>query len=71
MLVLARMTKIFIGVMLVHNTVLTLEQEFELHVLKKQIQTLMAEQSQEFLLETFRQLMLKDVWIARILKDCT
>lgn len=53
------------------NTGLTLEQQFKLQVLKKQIKNLTKEQSQEYLLETFRQIMVKDVWIARILKDYT
>lgn len=52
------------------DTELTLEQKFKLQVFKKQIQNLTKEQSQEFLLETFRQLMLKDMFITRILKDC-
>lgn len=53
------------------DTELTLEQEFKLRVFEKQVQALTKKQSQEFLLETFRQLMLKDVLITRILKDCT
>ncbi len=69
---IARMTKIFIELANMHqNTGLTIEQQFKLQVLKKQIKNLTKEQSQEYLLETFRQMMVKDVWIARILKDHT
>ena len=69
---IARMTKIFIELAnMDQNTGLTIEQQFKLQVLKKQIKNLTKEQSQEYLLETFRQMMVKDVWIARILKDQT
>ena len=51
------------------NTELTLEQQFQLQVLKTQVKNLTLEESQEYLLEMFRQMMVKDVWIARILKD--
>ena len=69
---IARMTKIFIELAnMDQNTGLTIEQQFKLQILKKQIKNLTKEQSQEYLLETFRQMMVKDVWIARILKEQT
>ena len=49
---------------------LTLEQQFKLQVLKTQVKNLTLEESQEYLLEMFRQMMVKDEWMARILKDC-
>ena len=52
------------------NTGLTLEQQFQLQVLKTQVKNLTLEESQEYLLEMFRQMMVKDEWMTRILKDC-
>ena len=52
------------------NTGLTLEQQFQLQVLKTQVKNLTLEESQEYLLEMFRQMMVKDEWMSRILKDC-
>ena len=52
------------------NTGLTLEQQFQLQVLKKQVKNLTLEESQEYLLEMFRQMMVKEEWMARILKNC-
>ena len=49
---------------------LTLEQEFQLSVLKKEIASLTTEQAQENLLEIMRQLMLKDNWIRHTFKEC-
>ena len=64
------MTKIFNRLEIMpQNTELTLEQQFQLQVLKTQVKNLTLEESQEYLLEMFRQMMVKDVWIARILKD--
>lgn len=51
------------------NSELSLEQKFKLRVLKQEIKTLSKEQSQEFLLESFKQLMIKDMWISQILKE--
>lgn len=51
------------------NPELSLEQQFKLRVLKQEIKNLSKEQSQEFLLESFKQLMLKDMWISKMLKD--
>lgn len=52
------------------NTGLTLEQQFQLQVLKTQVKNLTLEESQEYLLEMFRQMMVKEEWMARILKNC-
>lgn len=52
------------------NTELTLEQQFKLQVLKKEVHSLTLEESPEYWLEMFKQMMFKDVWIAKILKDC-
>ena len=49
---------------------LTLEQEFQLKVLKEQVEKLSPNQAQEFLLEAMRQLMLKDNWIRHTFKEC-
>ncbi|MEM8810638.1 MAG: NblA/ycf18 family protein [Cyanobacteria bacterium P01_D01_bin.44] len=49
---------------------LTLEQEFQLNVLKKQVETLSAEQAQSYLLEAMRQLMLKDNWVKHTFREC-
>lgn len=49
---------------------LTLEQEFQLNILKHEIESLTAEQSRENLLEIMRQLMLKDNWIRHTFKEC-
>lgn len=51
------------------NSELSLEQQFKLRVLKQEVQNLSKEQSQEYLVETFKQLMIKDIWISQILKD--
>ena len=65
------MTKIINGLEIMpENTGLTLEQQFKLQVLKTQVKNLTLEESQEYLLEMFRQMMVKDKWMARILKDC-
>ena len=52
------------------NTELTLEQQFKLQVLKKEVHSMTLEESQQYLLEMLKQMMLKDVWIAKILKNC-
>ena len=49
---------------------LTLEQEFQLNVLKQEVESLTVEQARENLLEIMRQLMLKDNWIRHTFKEC-
>ncbi|EKU99113.1 Phycobilisome degradation protein nblA [Leptolyngbya sp. PCC 7375] len=49
---------------------LSLEQEFQLKVLKEQVENLAPTQAQEYLLEAMRQLMLKDNWIKHTFKEC-
>ena len=49
---------------------LTLEQEFRLKLLRDEIETLDIQQTQEYLLEAMRQLMLKDNWVRQTFKDC-
>lgn len=49
---------------------LTLEQEFQLNVLKQQVETLSTEQAQSYLLEAMRQLMLKDNWVKHTFREC-
>lgn len=49
---------------------LTLEQEFRLKLLTEQVENLDVKQSQEFLLEAIRQLMLKDNWVRHTFKEC-
>ncbi|MCS6959425.1 MAG: NblA/ycf18 family protein [Pseudanabaenaceae cyanobacterium SKYGB_i_bin29] len=48
---------------------LTLEQEFNLKVYEEQVKKLTLEQSQEFVLELLRQLMIKDNVIKHLLKQ--
>jgi hypothetical protein len=48
---------------------LSLEQQFKLKVLQEQVQTLSKEQAQEYLLEMFRQMMVKDNLVKNLLKD--
>ncbi|HHP7232035.1 MAG TPA: NblA/ycf18 family protein [Xenococcaceae cyanobacterium] len=48
---------------------LTLEQQFKLQVLKEQVQGLTKEQAQEYLLEVFRQMMVKDNLVKHLLKN--
>lgn len=49
---------------------LTLEQEFELRKMLLSIHDMNQEQTQEFLIEAMRQLMLKDNWIRYMYKRC-
>ncbi|MDV3349241.1 phycobilisome degradation protein nblA [Leptolyngbyaceae cyanobacterium CCMR0082] len=49
---------------------LSLEQEFQLKVLREQVENLAPDQAQEYLLEAMRQLMLKDNWIRHTFKEC-
>ena len=48
---------------------LTLEQKFKLQVLKEQVEGLTKEQAQEYLLEVFRQMMVKDNLMKHLLKN--
>ncbi|MGD2182476.1 NblA/ycf18 family protein [Lusitaniella coriacea] len=52
------------------NEKLSLEQQFELQVLRQKIENLSPEQTQEYLLEAFRQIMLKDNWMKEMFKEC-
>lgn len=47
---------------------LTLEQQFKLEVLKDQIKDLTREQAQDYLIEVFRQMMVKDNLMKQLLK---
>ena len=49
---------------------LTLEQQFHLHILQKSIEKLPPEQARDFLLEAFRQMMVKDNWVRQMFKEC-
>jgi hypothetical protein len=48
---------------------LTLEQQFKLQVLRDQVQELSREQAQEYLVEMFRQMMVKDNLVKHLLKN--
>ncbi len=48
---------------------LTLEQQFKLQVLTEQVETLSKEQAQEYLLEMFRQMMVKDNLVKHLMKN--
>ncbi|BAQ60967.1 NblA protein [Geminocystis sp. NIES-3708] len=48
---------------------LSLEQEFKLEVLKDQVQKLSHEQAQEYLIEVFRQMMVKDNLMKQLLRN--
>ena len=47
---------------------LSLEQKFKLEVLKDQVKGLSQEQAQEYLIEVFRQMMVKDNLMKQMLK---
>ena len=47
---------------------LTLEQKFKLEVLKDQVKDLTQQQAQEYLIEVFRQMMVKDNLVKHLLK---
>lgn len=49
---------------------LTLEQQFQLAVLKKDIENMSLEQAKEYLLEAFRQMMVKDNLCRNLFKQC-
>ncbi|WP_319420043.1 NblA/ycf18 family protein [Pleurocapsa sp. FMAR1] len=48
---------------------LSLEQKFKLKVLQEQVQNLSKEEAQEYLLEMFRQTMVKDNLVKNLLKN--
>lgn len=48
---------------------LTLEQQFKLEVLKDQVKSLTKEQAQEYLIEVFRQMMVKDNVMKQIMRN--
>ena len=48
---------------------LSMEQQFKLKVLQEQVQNLSKEQAQEYLLEMFRQTMVKDNLVKHLLKN--
>lgn len=48
---------------------LTLEQQFKLQVLTEQVEMLSREQAQEYLLEMFRQMMVKDNLVKHLMKN--
>jgi hypothetical protein len=48
---------------------LTMEQEFKLQVLRDQVKGLTQEQAQEYLIEVFRQMMVKDNLMKHLLKN--
>ena len=50
---------------------LSLEQEFKLKVYREQVKELTLEQSQEYLLEIMRQLMVKENLIKHLVKEST
>ncbi len=47
---------------------LSLEQQFKLQVLSEQVQNLSQEEAQEYLLEMFRQMMVKDNLFKHLIK---
>ncbi len=49
---------------------LTLEQKFQLEVLRKDIERMSLEQAQEYLIEAFRQMMVKDNLFRDLFKKC-
>ena len=51
------------------TTNLSLEQKFKLQVLQEQVKKLTREQAQEFLIELFRQMMVKDNLVKQLLKN--
>ncbi len=49
---------------------LTMEQQFKLQVLKQEIESLTLEQSKEYLVEAFRQIMIKENLCKEMFKEC-
>ena len=52
-----------------HYAQLTLEQQCKLRLLTQQVQELSHSQSQEYLIEAFRQMMVKDNLVKHLLKN--
>ncbi len=50
------------------STKLSMEQQFKLKVLQEQVRDLTKEQAQEYLLEMFRQMMVKDNLMKQLMK---
>ena len=48
---------------------LSLEQQFKLQVLSEQVKTLSQKEAQEYLLEMFRQMMVKDNLFKHLIKN--
>jgi hypothetical protein len=48
---------------------LSLEQQFKLQVLREEVKTLTHEQAQQYLIEVFRQMMVKDNLVKHLLKN--
>ena len=48
---------------------LSLEQQFKLQILREQVKSLSQEQAQEYLMEVFRQMMVKDNLVKHLLKS--
>ena len=51
------------------NAQLSLEQQFKLKILQEQVQNLTKEEAQEYVLEIFRQMMVKDNLVKHLLKN--
>lgn len=51
------------------SATLSLEQQFKLQVLREQVKNLSQEQAQEYLIEVFRQMMVKDNLVKQLLKN--
>ena len=49
---------------------LTLEQQFQLELLKKDIESISLDQAKEYLFEAFRQMMVKDNLCKDLFKKC-
>ncbi|MEM9400592.1 MAG: NblA/ycf18 family protein [Verrucomicrobiota bacterium] len=48
---------------------LTLEQEFQLNLLKTQVKSLTLDQAQDYVVEVMRQMMVKDNLVKHLLKN--
>ncbi len=51
------------------KTNLSLEQQFKLEVLKDQVKALSQEQAQSYLIEVFRQMMVKDNVVKQLMRN--
>lgn len=52
-----------------HGTTLSMEQKLQLEVLKRDIDKLSLEQAKEYLLEAFRQMMIKETLFKDLIKQ--